>query len=138
MVSIATKMRWLINVNNVNQHTTYGDIQTKIDKIIVKSWFSAKIHSNCLNSSISCINPDPYHTLGHFYPDWCHIANWVSHFTKYDDVLLSFPVDFRFHFARKFTSFIVLFYFYHRKGRFSELNHTVNSTMANQVESQQK
>ena len=37
MVSIETKIMYLVNYSIVNQHaTTVGDIQTKIDEIIVK------------------------------------------------------------------------------------------------------
>ena len=37
MVSIATKIMWHVNFNIFNQHTKFGDIQTKIYKITVKS-----------------------------------------------------------------------------------------------------
>ena len=38
MVSIATNIMRHVNFKIVNQHTKYGDIQTKVDEIIVKSY----------------------------------------------------------------------------------------------------
>ena len=35
---MATKIMLHVNFNIVNQHTKFGDIQTKIDEIIVKRW----------------------------------------------------------------------------------------------------
>ena len=59
MVSIATKIMWLVNCNNINQHTKFGYIQTKIDKIIIKSC----IFQNTLKLPLTdlCI-------LGHLQP----------------------------------------------------------------------
>ena len=37
MGSLAPKIMWYVNFNIANQHTNFGDMQSKIDEIIIKS-----------------------------------------------------------------------------------------------------
>ena len=65
MVSIASNIMWLVNFNNVNRHNKFGDTQTKIDNIIVKSF---TFHKDTLRYKKIA--------LTHFCDEWLNSAEF--------------------------------------------------------------